>query len=110
MLPPKRNALEREGKTMSFLTFLAFVVIAAICGSVSQALIGYPNSSCLMATGIGLLGAYLGSWLANAYALPQWLVIAVGEETFSLVWALVGAAILTCFGMLLSRRHVASTT
>lgn len=66
------------------------VLVAALCGGLAQLAVGYTRGGCLGSILIGLVGAVLGSWLANALHLPQ-LVLVFGVDV---IWTFIGAAIL----------------
>jgi uncharacterized membrane protein YeaQ/YmgE (transglycosylase-associated protein family) len=57
---------------MSLLGFLVLVVIAAICGAIGQAIVGFSRGGCLAAIAVGFIGAYLGWWIAGQFHLPSW--------------------------------------
>ena len=88
---------------MTLLGFLLLLLIAAICGAAGQALAGYSLGGCLVSIVIGLVGAYVGMWLAGQFGLPTFLVLDVGGEAFPVVWAVFGSALLA-FGFGLRRR------
>lgn len=86
---------------MTLVSFLLLLVIAAICGAVGQALAGYTLGGCLVSTVVGLVGAYIGVWLAGQFGLPTFLVLDVGGEAFPVVWAVLGSALLALgFGLI----------
>jgi uncharacterized membrane protein YeaQ/YmgE (transglycosylase-associated protein family) len=61
---------------MSVLNFLLLLLVAAICGSIGQALVGYSVGGCITSTIVGFIGALLGIWLAGQLGLAPryWLV------------------------------------
>ena len=90
---------------MTIVQFLVLLLIAAVCGSVGQALAGYSLGGCLVSAIVGFVGALLGMWLARQLGLPEVLVIRVGGEAFPVLWSIVGSAILALIVGLLSRRR-----
>ena len=80
---------------MTLTEFLILLVIAAICGSVGQALAGYDLGGCLVSIVVGFIGAYIGMWLAGKFNLPEFLAIKVGGKTFPIVWSVIGSAVFT---------------
>jgi uncharacterized membrane protein YeaQ/YmgE (transglycosylase-associated protein family) len=90
---------------MSVVQFLLLLLVAAICGAIGQALAGYSLGGCLVSAVVGLLGAFLGAWLARELQLPEILTVQVGGENFPIVWSIVGSAILALGIGLLSRRR-----
>ncbi len=90
---------------MSLMGFIVLLVIAAIAGSLGQALVGYSRGGCLVSIVLGFIGAYLGLWLAHTLGLPAFIVLNIDGQTFPLVWAIIGAAILAAILSLLYRRR-----
>lgn len=78
---------------MHLLSFLLLLLIAAICGGIGQALVGYSVGGCLASIVVGLIGAYLGTWLAAELHLPSVMTITIGGDPFPLLWAIVGSAL-----------------
>ncbi len=79
---------------MSLIGFLILLVIAAICGAIGQALVGFSRGGCLASIGVGFLGAFLGWWFAQTFHLPPFIVITVDGQPFPLVWAILGSIFL----------------
>ena len=80
---------------MTLIEFLVLLLIAAICGSVGQALAGYDLGGCLVSIVVGFIGAYIGMWLAHKFGLPELFAIKVGGKTFPIIWSVIGSAVLT---------------
>ena len=78
---------------MSILGFFFIFIIAAICGSIGQAIAGYSFGGCLVSSAIGFIGALLGTWLARTLDLPMFFTLHVGDDPFPVVWAILGSAI-----------------
>jgi uncharacterized membrane protein YeaQ/YmgE (transglycosylase-associated protein family) len=92
---------------MTFLGFIVLLVIAAIAGTLGQAISGYSLGGCLMSILVGFVGAYLGLWIARQLGLPEWLTIQIQGESFPLVWSIIGSALLSAvLGLILRRRPV----
>ena len=90
---------------MTLLQFIFLLIVAGICGSLAQALVGYSHGGCLASVALGLIGALLGSWLARAAGLPEWLSLKLGGETFPVLWSIIGAALFAAvLGFLTARR------
>ena len=90
---------------MSLMGLLILLVIAAIAGSLGQALSGYSVGGCLMSIVVGFIGAFLGLWFARTLHLPEPLPISIQGETFPLVWAIIGSALFCAVLGFLSRRR-----
>jgi uncharacterized membrane protein YeaQ/YmgE (transglycosylase-associated protein family) len=80
---------------MTLTELLILLVIAAVCGSVGQALAGYDLGGCLVSIVVGFIGAYIGLWLAGKLGLPEIFTIRVGGKTFPVIWAVIGSALFT---------------
>jgi len=78
---------------MTLIGFLALLVIAAICGAIGQAIVGYSRGGCLVSMAVGFIGALLGRWLAGLLHLPELFVITIGGESFPVIWAIIGSAL-----------------
>jgi uncharacterized membrane protein YeaQ/YmgE (transglycosylase-associated protein family) len=86
--------------------FLVLLVIAAIAGALGQEIAGYSMGGCLVSIVVGFVGAFIGLWLARQLGLPEIFNVTVEGETFPVVWAVIGAALLTAIiGMLTRRRY-----
>ena len=83
---------------MGLVELLILLVIAGICGAVAEAIVGFSPGGFVVSILVGLLGAYLGSWLAPQLGLPP--VLAVSRILpgttfdFDIVWAILGAILL----------------
>lgn len=92
---------------MTLVEFIILLIIAAIAGSLGQALAGYSLGGCLMSVVVGFVGAILGLWLARVLGLPEFLPITVGDRTFPVVWSIIGSGIFAAIvGLLIRRRRV----
>ena len=68
---------------MTVLEFLLLLLVAGICGSLAQALVGYSHGGCLVSIVLGFIGAILGSWLAQKLGLPELFTMQIGTATSS---------------------------
>jgi uncharacterized membrane protein YeaQ/YmgE (transglycosylase-associated protein family) len=90
---------------MSLVQFLVLLLIAAIAGSLGQALSGYSHGGCLLSVVVGFIGAFLGLWLGRQIGLPEPFPITIGDQTFPLLWAIIGSALFSgVLGFLSPRR------
>ena len=90
---------------MSLLGLLVLVVIAAVCGAIGQALVGYSVGGCLISSVVGLVGAFLGHWLAGQLGLPTLLTINIDGQPFPIIWSIIGSVILVAIAALFTRRR-----
>lgn len=91
---------------MTLFGFLILLLIAAICGSIGQALAGYNLGGCLVSIVVGLIGAYIGLWVSDRADLPKILEINIDGKPFPVVWAIIGSAIFTLVMAILRRAFV----
>ncbi|HLF73053.1 MAG TPA: GlsB/YeaQ/YmgE family stress response membrane protein [Anaerolineales bacterium] len=91
---------------MSVLNLLLLLLVAAVAGSIGQALAGYSVGGCLMSIIVGFIGAWLGSWLSVQLGLPEPLTISIGGETFPVLWSIIGSALFVAVLALITRRRV----
>lgn len=89
---------------MSLIDFLIVLLIAGICGSIAQSLVGYSRGGCLVSIVLGLIGAMLGTWIARKMGLSELLPIEVGGQSFPILWSIIGAALFVGALSLFSRR------
>jgi uncharacterized membrane protein YeaQ/YmgE (transglycosylase-associated protein family) len=81
------------------LEFLLLLLIAAICGGIGQSIAGYSMGGCLASIVVGLLGAFIGQWLANVLELPILLEL----MGIPVVWASIGSALFALVVGLITR-------
>ncbi len=91
---------------MTLIHLLLLLLIAGVCGSIAQALVGGTPGGCLVSIALGFIGALLGSWLAQIIGLPDVLVLDVGGQPFPVVWSIIGAALFAAVLSLLTRRRI----
>lgn len=89
---------------MGLTEFLLLLLIAGICGSVAQGLVGYSHGGCLISIVLGLIGALLGSWIAQKFGAADILSISIGGQNFPVVWSIIGAVIFVALLSLVTRR------
>jgi uncharacterized membrane protein YeaQ/YmgE (transglycosylase-associated protein family) len=91
---------------MSLVDFLMFLLIAGICGTIAQAIVGYSRGGCLVSIALGLIGALLGAWLAKTLGMGEVLDIEIGGKSFPVVWSIIGAVLFVAVLSLVTRRRV----
>lgn len=91
---------------MGIIDFLILLVIAGICGSIAQAIVGFSRGGCLASIAVGFIGALIGPWIARKMNLPELFTINIGGTAFPVVWAIIGAAIFTALISLLTPRRL----
>jgi uncharacterized membrane protein YeaQ/YmgE (transglycosylase-associated protein family) len=88
---------------MTVLDFVILLIIAAICGSVGQALAGYSVGGCITSILVGFVGAVVGTWIAGLLGLPEVFAINVGGRSFPIVWSVIGSALFVAVLAMLTR-------
>lgn len=78
---------------MTLTGAIVLLVIAGVCGSLGSALAGYTHMGCLGSIALGFIGAWLGGWFAHQVHLPTLYVLHVQNESFPVVWSIIGAAV-----------------
>ncbi len=87
---------------MSLLELLFLLVVAAICGSIGQAIAGYSRGGCLVSIALGFIGALFGRWIAGALDLPLVFTLNLGGHSFPVLWSIIGAAVFVAIINLIS--------
>jgi len=82
---------------MSLIDLLLLLLIAGICGSIGQSIVGYSHGGCVVSIAVGFIGALLGEWLARKLSLPDFFVLNIGGSNFPVVWSILGSVIFTAF-------------
>ena len=83
-----------NGTAISATTMLVWLVIALISGAIAEALLGYSHIGLISATAVGLVGAMLGTWVAQLLHLPPLLTISLFGVQAELIWCTVGTVLL----------------
>lgn len=90
---------------MTLLGLVILILIAAIAGSIGQALAGYSLGGCLVSAAVGFIGAFIGMWMARQFGLPEPFPVTVQGETFPILWSIIGSTLFTVVLGLLTRRR-----
>jgi uncharacterized membrane protein YeaQ/YmgE (transglycosylase-associated protein family) len=77
----------------SFKGIIVTLVIAAICGGLGRAIAGGAKGGLLTAIGIGFIGAWIGSYGAARFGLPDIFSIGIEGRSYSVLWSIAGAAL-----------------
>ena len=91
---------------MTLLDVLILLLVAGICGSLGQAIVGYSRGGCLVSIALGFVGALLGMWLARMMGLPELIQVQIGGTSFPIVWSIIGSALFVAVIALISRSRV----
>ncbi|HEY9636057.1 MAG TPA: hypothetical protein V6D14_21810 [Coleofasciculaceae cyanobacterium] len=88
---------------MSLVEILLLLLIAAICGSLGQVLVGYSAGGLLVSIVVGVIGAYIGIWVAREFNLPVLFSLNLGGRSFPIIWSIIGSAIFAAILGLINR-------
>jgi len=89
---------------MSILGIIIILLIAAITGAIGQAMAGYSMGGCLVSAVVGIIGAFLGLWIARQLGLPTAFAVNIDGQPFPILWSIIGAFIFTLVVGLITRR------
>ncbi len=92
---------------MTALGFLLLLLIGGICGAIAEMLVGFSPGGFLASVAIGILGAFIGTWLASLLGLPSVLSVRVEGYRVEIVWAILGAVVLLVLLKLVRRTAAA---
>ncbi|MBD2018228.1 hypothetical protein H6F96_30240 [Microcoleus sp. FACHB-53] len=88
---------------MTLIEILLLLLIAAICGSLGQVLVGYSTGGLLASIVVGVIGAYIGIWVAREFNLPVFYALNLGGRSFPIIWSIIGSAIFAAILGLINR-------
>lgn len=80
---------------MSIGELIVYLVVALLCGLIGQMVAGRSVGGYVVSTVVGLIGALLGGYLARAVGAPEPFPVVVGGRAIPIVWAIIGAALVT---------------
>ena len=90
---------------MTLLNLLILLVIAAVCGSIAQAIAGSSRGGLITSIALGFIGALVGPWIAGALDLPVGFAMTIGGTSFPVLWSIIGATVFVAALSLVSRRR-----
>ncbi|HEY9666577.1 MAG TPA: hypothetical protein V6C91_07215 [Coleofasciculaceae cyanobacterium] len=88
---------------MTLVEILLLLLIAAICGGLGQVLVGYSAGGFFVSMIVGIIGAYIGVWVAREFNLPIIFALNLGGQSFPIIWSIIGSAIFAAILGLISR-------
>jgi uncharacterized membrane protein YeaQ/YmgE (transglycosylase-associated protein family) len=92
---------------LSLENLIILLIVGGLAGAIGQRLVGYSRGGCLTSIALGFIGALIGTWAVKQFRLPEIYILKIGQTSFPIVWAIIGAAVLVAvFGMLTRRRYV----
>ena len=90
---------------MSLTQLLILLLVSGVCGSIGRAIAGYSHGGCLVSIALGFIGAIIGVWLADALHLPHLFFVRIGDESFPIIWSIIGSALFVAAISFLTRRR-----
>lgn len=86
-------------------SLIILLIVGGLVGVIAQKLAGYSRGGCLTSIALGFIGALIGSWAVKQFGLPEIYALRIGNTSFPIVWAIIGAAVLVAVLGLLTRRR-----
>lgn len=90
---------------MSISELVILLIIASVSGSVGARLAGSSKLGCLGSIALGFIGSYIGQLIARKYNLPVIFSIPLGDQSFPVIWAVMGSAIFVAVLSILGLRR-----
>jgi uncharacterized membrane protein YeaQ/YmgE (transglycosylase-associated protein family) len=84
------------------MSILAWIVLGLLSGFIASKLVNKTGEGMLMDIVLGVVGAVVGGWLFHTFGMPG----VTGLNLYSLLVAVVGAAVFLIVYHALTRRHV----
>ncbi len=78
---------------MTLIDFFVLLVVAGICGTLAQTIVGYSRRGCLVSIALGFVGAIVGSYLARWLQLPEMFTLTIGSQRFPIIWSIIGGTL-----------------
>ena len=90
---------------MTLIDLLLLLLIAGVCGAIGQAIGGFSRGGCLVSIALGFIGALIGMWLNRHVfgGVYEPLPVTIGNQTFPVVWSIIGSALFVAIIGLISR-------
>jgi uncharacterized membrane protein YeaQ/YmgE (transglycosylase-associated protein family) len=96
---------------MTLVEFLILLIVAGVCGAIGQGITGYSHGGFLVSIALGVIGAFIGVWVAGKLGLPQFYTLHVGATSFPVIWSIIGAALVVAvLGLITSPRRRKTVT
>jgi uncharacterized membrane protein YeaQ/YmgE (transglycosylase-associated protein family) len=84
------------------MSFITWIVLGLIAGFIASKLVNKAGEGMLMDIVLGVVGSVVGGWLFNTFGMPG----VTGLNLYSLIVAVVGAAVFLIVYHALTRRSV----
>lgn len=84
------------------MSLIAWIVLGLIAGFIASKLVNRSGEGMLLDIALGIVGAVVGGWLFHTFGMPG----VTGLNIYSLVVAVIGAAVFLIVYHALTRRSV----
>jgi uncharacterized membrane protein YeaQ/YmgE (transglycosylase-associated protein family) len=84
------------------MSIIAWIILGLIAGFIASKLVNNAGEGMLMDIILGIVGSVVGGWLFHAFGMPG----VTGFNIYSLVVAVVGAAVFLIIYHALTRRSI----
>ncbi|HEX7672356.1 MAG TPA: GlsB/YeaQ/YmgE family stress response membrane protein [Polyangiaceae bacterium] len=91
--------------TITLTGLVVLLIIAGLCGAVGRLIAGGMRGGFVVSIAVGFVGAFLGTFVARSFHLPEVAVVAVDGHAFPILWSIVGAAVFVGLAHLISRNQ-----
>lgn len=85
------------------ISLLLCLILAAGLGILSQRILGFKMGGLFVSIFIGFMGALLGRELYRWFHPPEWIRITIGDQTFPVMWCMIGALLATVIVGMIAR-------
>jgi uncharacterized membrane protein YeaQ/YmgE (transglycosylase-associated protein family) len=79
---------------LTLVELLVLLLIAGIAGAIAEWIVGFSPGGFLVSIVVGVLGAFIGTWLARQLGLPDFFTLTIGGQPFPVVWSILGSILL----------------
>jgi uncharacterized membrane protein YeaQ/YmgE (transglycosylase-associated protein family) len=79
---------------LTLVELLVLLLIAGIAGVIAEWIVGFSPGGFLVSIVVGVLGAFIGTWLARQFGLPEFFALQIGGQSFPIVWSILGSILL----------------
>ncbi|MGH9915265.1 MAG: hypothetical protein ACRD63_08270 [Pyrinomonadaceae bacterium] len=83
---------------------IILLVVAGVCGTIGQLIVGYSRGGCLASIALGFIGALIGAYISKLAGLPELFSLHIGRTSFPVIWSIIGSALFVALISLISRR------
>jgi uncharacterized membrane protein YeaQ/YmgE (transglycosylase-associated protein family) len=81
---------------------LVLLIIAGVCGVIARVIGGGTMGGFFVSIVVGLVGAFVGTFVVRTMHLPELYVITVDGHPFPIAWSIIGGAVSVALVKLIS--------